>query len=165
MYAMTTTAPDLFETIDLSGFIGALTLFGSSDTMSKGAWGKLAEAVEDCRDADEHLGSVKARIGMAEDDYRRVNSTKALPKAWTSAKAVALRAYAEGTPLMDDNGSVRGKTAVERDNAGKSPKSAFDKANEAAARLCKLFPDLSPTEESAIRTTLAAGGVIPTGSY
>jgi hypothetical protein len=150
----------VWDTVDLSGFVGALTLFAASESTDRGAWGKLAKQVSECVEDGLDREGVKARIDMAEEDYKRINGVTALPKAWTSAKAVALKAVEQGVPLMGEDGEALGKSAVERANKGMDGgKSAFEKATESANRVVKLFGDLTPTEQEAIRTILRSGGI------
>lgn len=148
----------VWDTVDLSGFNGAITLYAASESTGKGAWGKLAEAVEACIREGDTLESVRAKISMAEDDYKRTNGVTVLPKAWTSAKAVALKAVENGVPLRDEDGELMGKSAVEREYKGKGEKTDYEKACEAANRLVKLFGMLTDTEADAIAVTLATAG-------
>jgi hypothetical protein len=154
MTELVTTTPEM-ETIDLKGYIGALTGFGASDATSKGAWGALVKSVAVAIAEGKGRDRVEAEMAMAEDEYKRVNSVTALPSAWRSAKAVALKAVDQGLDLIDEDGVPIGKTEAERTLSGKGSKTDFEKATESANRVVKLGRKLTDSEKEAIRTILA----------
>lgn len=82
--------------------------YRASEELDTDSWGTLVRAVDGINSPD----LLKQQFSEWETDYRGATALP-LPNAWRSAKSVIVRASKAGVPITQDDGSVRGKTAVE----------------------------------------------------
>lgn len=92
--------------------------YRASEELDTDSWGTLVRAVATVGNTPDML---KQKFQEWENDYRGATALP-LPNAWRSAKSVILRASKAGVPVTQEDGTVRGKTAVENAiKAGNTP--------------------------------------------
>ena len=106
--------------------------FAVSEQAGADAWGTmLSETIVASAHRDENsFGRLTAGW---EEGYKQDTGSATMPGAYRSAKSVLKNAIKAGIPLLDGDGSPRGKTAIEKDikaakDAAKDEKTPEEKA-------------------------------------
>jgi hypothetical protein len=122
--------------------VDSIIQYAASDKLDGDAWNTLVtSSVAFTRD---DLPNV---LRNAEDEFKERTGLTAMPSRWRSAKSVLLKARNNLVPMMDDNGQVIGKSAIERLCKGTKEVEEIDPVAEvnkhmvALSRLLLMFPD------------------------
>lgn len=120
----------------------AIRSFAAAEKAKGNGWAELAGAV-----ALLSAAEAEGYCDEASEDFKRNNKTGQTPGAFRTAKSVALKALRLGVSLLDADGKVIGKTAIE-----KACKEAQEKAD--AAELARI--EGSETESGELVQATAA---------
>jgi hypothetical protein len=122
--------------------VDSIIQFAASDKLDGDAWNTLVTSSTHILYSD--LPTV---LRNAEDEFKERTGLTAMPSRWRSAKSVLLKARNNLVPMMDDNGQVIGKSAIERLCKGTKeaeeidPVAEVNKHMDALSRLLLMFPD------------------------
>lgn len=87
----------------------AIRSFAAAEKAKGNGWAELAGAV-----ALLSAAEAEGYCDEASEDFKRNNKTGQTPGAFRTAKSVALKALRLGVSLLDADGKVIGKTAIEK---------------------------------------------------
>ncbi len=97
---------------------GSIVAFAVSENAGESAWGALVKdvvaIVASLASATNLVEQVDGVLKSKENEYKADFNKTAVPKAYRSAKCVALKALECGVSLLDGSGEPRGKTLVEK---------------------------------------------------
>jgi hypothetical protein len=113
--------------------------YAVSEKATGDAWGTMVvETVSN--GAHRNVNEFDRLANGWEDEYKRDTDATSMPDAYRSAKSVLKNAIKAGVPLVNDDGTPKGKTAVE-------------KAIKAAKDATAWWPD-PPTKAQSLAETL-----------
>lgn len=108
--------------------------YRASEELDTDSWGTLVRAVNGIHAPD----LLKQQFTEWENDYRGSTGLP-LPNAWRSAKSVIVRASKASVSITTDDGTVRGKTAVENEIKSGKPVVDVDPEEKFTAMLAALI--------------------------
>ena len=113
--------------------VDSIIQYAASDKLDGYAWNTLVmSSIAFTRD---DLPNV---LRNAEEEFKERTGLTSMPSRWRSAKSVLLKARNNLVPLMDDNGQVIGKSAIERLCKGTKDAEAIDPYAEVDKHLVAL---------------------------
>lgn len=122
--------------------VDSIIQYAASDKLDGDAWATLVRSSIDYSTVE--LPDV---LKNTETEFKERTGHTAMPSRWRSAKSVLLKARNAMITLMDDNGQVLGKSAIEKMVTATKPASptasVFDRADTFIAELHKLVAEYS----------------------
>lgn len=109
--------------------------YRASEELDTDSWSTLVNAVKGIDNPD----MLKQQFKEWENDYRTTTGLP-IPNAWRSAKSVIVRASKHGVEIVHEDGTVRGKTAVE--NAIKASKATTTVPDDPEQKFDKMLDTL-----------------------
>jgi hypothetical protein len=109
--------------------------YRASEELDTDSWSTLVNAVKGIDSPD----MLKQQFKDWENDYRSTTGLP-IPNAWRSAKSVIVRASKNSVDITHEDGSVRGKTAVE--NAIKAAKAGTKVEDDPEQKFDKMLDTL-----------------------
>lgn len=82
----------------------------AADASGENTWTKMVEYYRSTTTTKENF---KKAIKETEDLIKKEYSLTSMPNAWRSAKSVVMGAIDKGIDLSDENGNIKGKTAIQ----------------------------------------------------
>jgi hypothetical protein len=131
----------------IKGYTGVIQAYAlasrTSEKLCDDAWSVLAREVTSALKNGQTVDQIKDDMKQAEDTWKASTGDTSMPSTYRSAKAVALKAALHGIDLLYTDGSVRGKTAIEKDY----------KAKEEAVPKAEV--EVDPTTDAILKATKA----------
>ena len=102
----------------IKGYTGIIQAYALADrtheSLTTDAWAVMVREIDNALKNGKDHSAIKGEMKAAEDAWKASTGVTVMPSTYRSAKAVALKAVAHKIPLLEADGAVRGKTAIEQ---------------------------------------------------
>lgn len=162
----------------IKGYTGVIQAYAvatrTHDKLSEDAWAVMAREISAALKNGKTPPVIRTDMKAAEDTWKASTGEGAMPSTYRSAKAVALKGIEAGIDLLNEDGTPKGKTAIEKEYkakleaaealaaaAGVTLTTEKDRAEEIIAKLGKYWASMTELQQTKVKEFVAG---LPLGS-
>lgn len=102
----------------IKGYTGIIQAYAlaarTHESLTHDAWSVMVKEIDAALKSGKTDEQIKSEMKQAEDTWKASTGDTSMPSTYRSAKAVALKAVASKISLVNEDGSIKGKTAIEQ---------------------------------------------------